>query len=143
MKDLALLRLVALPWLPLVLAILCYTFLANCQGLDRTPKHERDFLVKIQKLIGGEMEVTVPGGRADLLLDKVVFEVERANRWKHAVGQALWYGLQTERRPGIILIGQNESDYRYLDQLQLLVDRQGLSCEILYYPDDFESGSKN
>lgn len=102
-------------------------------------QYERDFTNHIQQLIGGEREVVVEGGRIDLLNDSVAYEVEWAPNWKEAVGQSLWYGLQTNRKPGIILLIRSQSEYKYLIQLNTALMYGGLDKKIsvLAYPQDF------
>jgi hypothetical protein len=43
------------------------------------------------------MEVTVPNGRVDIVGKHYATEVEFADKWKQAIGQALWYALQTRK----------------------------------------------
>ena len=66
-------------------------------------------------------------------------EVEFASKWKNSIGQALWYGLQTNREPGIVLILRDRNDYRYLQMLQSALDFAGIGQQIKVwaYPDDF------
>lgn len=87
----------------------------------------------------GKMEYTVTSGRVDILTDEYAIEVERASKWKQAIGQALWYGLQTERKPGIILIVENNEEYKYFLQLNSVLQHAGLTEQITVwqYPDDF------
>jgi len=45
--------------------------------------------------VGGRTEVTLPFGRADVMTDTMVWEVEPATRYPAGVRQALHYGAQT------------------------------------------------
>lgn len=54
--------------------------------------HYRDLLAK---QVGGRIEVTLPFGRADVMTDAMVWEVEPATRYPAGVRQALHYGAQT------------------------------------------------
>ena len=45
--------------------------------------------------VGGRIEVTLPFGRADVMTDTMVWEVEPATRYPAGVRQALHYGAQT------------------------------------------------
>lgn len=48
----------------------------------------------------GVMEVVLSGGsRVDCLTETHAIEVEFAEKWKEAVGQALYYGKKTGRAP--------------------------------------------
>ncbi len=101
---------------------------------------EQDHSKHIQTLIGGKREVVVEGGRIDLLLEDYAFEIEWAAKWKESIGQALWYGLNTNRKPAIILLSQDLNDYKYLIRLNTSLEYAGLQDKVtvLYYPDDFE-----
>jgi len=94
----------------------------------------------IQSLIGGEREVRVKSGRADLMVGEHVFEVEWANKWKESIGQSLWYALQLNKKPGIILLMRSPKDYKYYIQLNSALDYADLSEKIvvLRFPDDFQ-----
>lgn len=101
---------------------------------------ESDYAYYIKSLIGGETEVSVEGGRVDLLTDEYAFEIERAPKWKESIGQALWYGLQTNKKPGIIILLTAKSDYKYFLQLNSALQYAGLSdaIEVMLFPSDFE-----
>jgi len=100
---------------------------------------EKEYADKIQKILGGEREHIVEGGRIDLLTEEYAFEIERAHNWKNSIGQALWYSVQTNRKPGIILILENDEDNKYLIRLNSALLHANLSEEFLVqsYPDDF------
>ena len=54
---------------------------------------------------GGESEYrTVDGSRVDVLTDDMAWEVEWCKKWKESVGQALFYGVVTGRKPGVVLL---------------------------------------
>lgn len=87
----------------------------------------------------GQREVTVYGGRIDILTDDFAIEVERADKWKNAIGQALWYGQQTNKKPGIVLLVLNQEDYKYFQMLNSTLDYAGIAQQfrIWEYPKDF------
>ena len=111
--------------------------------------HENDYSDYIQVLIGGEREQSVESGRVDLVTEEYAFEVEWANKWKHSIGQSIWYGLQTNKKPGIILLMRSKEDYKYFIQLNTALNYANLSDQIQVYlfPNDFqemiESDKKN
>ncbi len=102
--------------------------------------YEKDYADYIQSLIGGVREYSVQGGRVDLLTKEFAFEVEWANKWKNAIGQSIWYGLQTNRKPGIILIMKSKNDYKYFLQLNTALRYASLENKVKVYlfPNDFE-----
>ena len=92
-----------------------------------------------QSHFGGRTEVSMTGGRADIVDDNYAIEVEFANKWKDAIGQSLWYGLQLERQPGIVLIMKTIQDRKYGIMLQSAIDYAGLTdkIKVWFYPEDF------
>ncbi|AGA79570.1 hypothetical protein [Echinicola vietnamensis] len=88
----------------------------------------------------GKREYAVKSGRVDLLTDEFAFEVEWASKWKNAIGQSLWYGLQTSQKPGIILILRSQKDYSYFVQLNSALAYSKLedAITVYIYPDDFQ-----
>lgn len=62
----------------------------------------RDLLAK---QVGGRTEVTLPFGRADVMTDTMVWEVEPATRYPAGVRQALEYGAQTGLQSAIATYG--------------------------------------
>lgn len=102
-------------------------------------QYEKDYITLIQQQLGGQTEVTLTGGRADIVNDVYAIEVEFANKWKNAIGQALWYGLQTTKQPGIVLVLRESSDYNYAVQLGSALSYAGLdeSIKVWLWPNDF------
>lgn len=89
--------------------------------------------------LGGQTEVQVPNGRVDIVTDSHAIEVEWASNWKHSIGQALWYGLQTNKKPGIVLIMKDINERKYGIMLQSAIDYAGISdkIDVWFYPEDF------
>jgi len=87
----------------------------------------------IQSLIGGEREVSFPSGRVDLMTKDYAFEIERAAKWKDSIGQSLWYALNANRKPGIILLLRSESEFKYAQQLNSALQYAGLDSLIVVY----------
>ena len=107
-------------------------------------QNEAYFVDIISRKLGGVTEMPVYGGRVDIVTDEYAIEVEWARKWKNAIGQALWYGLQTNKKPGIVLIMRSKNDYRYGIMLQSALDYAGLhdKIKVWFYPEDF-GGSMN
>lgn len=60
-----------------------------------------DALVRV---LGGEREVSVDGGRADVVTEHFAIEVDFLRKWHEGVGQSLHYASATGKRPAIALI---------------------------------------
>jgi len=100
---------------------------------------EADYITELAQKLHGQSEVSCYGGRADIVTDTYAFEVEFAPKWKNAIGQSLWYGLQLDRKPGIIIVMRDLSERRYALMLQSALDYAGLTDQIkvMFYPEDF------
>jgi len=78
----------------------------------------------------------------DLLTKEYAIEIERAAKWKDSIGQSLWYGLQTNKKSGIILLLKSESEFKYAQKLNSALQYAGLDSSIVVvyiYPNDFQS----
>lgn len=71
---------------------------------------------------GGEVETVMPdGSRCDVLTPTHAIEVDFAPKWCEAIGQSLFYGIQTNRKPGILIILENPDDRRFLIRLGTVI----------------------
>ncbi len=62
----------------------------------------------------GTVEARLPDKtRCDCLTETHAVEFDFAPKWAEAIGQALYYSLQTGKRSGIVLILEKEKDYKY------------------------------
>lgn len=67
---------------------------------------------------------TIDGSRVDCLLPGYAVECDRAYKWKEATGQALFYALQTGRKPAILLIVEDEyKEKKYIDRLSVVASK--------------------
>lgn len=66
--------------------------------------------------------------RVDCLTKDYAVEFDFANKWAECIGQALYYGIQTNRKPACVLIMENwESDLKYFRRLQTVSKKTNLS----------------
>lgn len=72
----------------------------------------------------GEVEVRLADNtRVDCLTEDYAIEFDFANKWAEAIGQAQHYAAMTDRRPGIVLIIEDEErDQRHIKRLQQTLD---------------------
>jgi len=62
----------------------------------------------------GKTEFVLPDQtRCDCLTETHAIEFDFAKKWAEAIGQALFYSLQTGKRAGIVLILESEKDRKY------------------------------
>lgn len=77
--------------------------------------------------IGGIKEYRLDDGtRVDCLTDQYAIEFDFASKWAESVGQSLYYASVTGKRPGVVLIMEEEDDARFLARLNLLAERYGI-----------------
>ncbi len=77
---------------------------------------------------GGVAEIVLPDRtRVDCLTATHAVEVDFADKWAEAVGQALYYGHATGKSPGILLIMEEQNDERFLERLLVLTKRLGIA----------------
>jgi len=113
-------------------------FIQCCISIALWAQPETYYSELLADKLNGTTEYKVEGGRVDILTATHAIEVKRASDWKHSIGQALWYGLQTNRAPGIILIMKTQDDYKHGIRLQSALDYAGLNnVKVWFYPQDF------
>jgi len=87
---------------------------------DETPWDMRDekwYVKKVQEIIGGDTWVrTGAGTLVDLLFDAYACEVDRANKWYEAIGQAAHYAVEMDRPPLCILVARTPKDEKYIER---------------------------
>lgn len=121
-----------------MLKTLIFSLLCTCV-LALNAQSEADYINALAKHLGAQEEVAVTNGRVDLETNTHAIEVERAPKWKNSIGQALWYGLQRNKQPGIILLIETPAQRKYAIQLGSALDYAGLSnsISVWLWPDDF------
>ncbi len=76
----------------------------------------------------GVMEYVLPDRtRVDCVTADYAVEVDFARKWAEAVGQSLYYAKGTSKKPGIVLIMEDEKDSRFLRRLDALTGGLGIT----------------
>lgn len=71
--------------------------------------------------------------RVDILTKEYAVEVDFANKWAESIGQALYYGIRTNRKPAVLLIMENPvKDKKYLDRLKSVAIKHGITVFTVY-----------
>lgn len=100
-------------------------------GFSKTIHRERLYQESWCSRAGGLTEAVLSDfSRVDCLTDEYAVEMDFARKWAEAVGQALFYGSMTGRRPAIVLILENDGDRRYLKRLYLTIEKWGLPVRV-------------
>lgn len=78
----------------------------------------------------GKIEVTLPDRtRCDCLTDTHATEFDRGKKWAEAIGQALYYSLQTGKRAGVVLIIESKKDRKYWIRLNSTIQHFDLPID--------------
>ena len=70
--------------------------------------------------------------RVDCLTETYAIEFDFANKWAESIGQALHYGLKTDKNPKVVLILDNkykEQQMVYVDRLKRIGQDYGIDIE--------------
>jgi hypothetical protein len=96
---------------------------AVLSGEEEKPRlRETEWSKIIAEEKGGVAEFRLPDqSRVDVLTESTAYEVEWVEKWPEAIGQALFYGLSTDRAPGIILLMRgSKAEENYLECLSVV-----------------------
>jgi hypothetical protein len=70
----------------------------------------------------GQAEAVLPDRtRCDCLTETHAIEFDFGKKWAEAIGQSLYYSLQTGKKAGIVLILEDESDYKFWIRLNTTI----------------------
>ena len=65
--------------------------------------------------------------RVDCLTDEYAIEFDQAEKWAEAIGQALFYGIKTNRKSGIVLILKHPDEKRFLKRLKTVTEKHNIT----------------
>ena len=97
-----------------IILILIISFMFPSQLLAVREHPEKWYQEKWCKENNGQLEVVlVDGTRCDCLTETHAIEFDFGSKWAESIGQSLYYGLQTGKKPGVVLILEKNKDRRY------------------------------
>lgn len=79
--------------------------------------------------------------RVDCLLEDKAVEFDFANKWAECIGQALYYGIKTDKQPVCAIIIEQPKDKRYIKRLKTVADKHNIQVEEITCQSDCECGS--
>lgn len=101
--------------------------LCGQQTVGARPGTEVWWCERLAQKYGAEVEVRLPDeSRVDLLTPEYAIEVDWANKWAEGIGQALYYGLVTERKPAVLLLTRDRDDKLYVVRCQVVCAKYGI-----------------
>ena len=77
-------------------------------------------------------EVVLKGGRCDVVTEEFAIEVDRANKWHEAIGQALHYALYLKKKPCIALFGAEKLSPASREALKRIAGRRKVEIIFLH-----------
>ena len=96
----------------------------------------RDYL---SEKLGAQHEVTVEGGRIDVMTETEVFELDWPHKWHEGLGQALHYADATGKKPVLALISYSQgpdklqpASQERFDMVERVCAKQGVRLLILF-----------
>jgi len=114
-----------LPLIKLILVLICLACALPTQA--KRQFYEVEYQTAWCNANNGQMEYVLDdNSRVDCLLPEYAIEFDFADKWAEGVGQSLYYGLKTKRKPGIVLIMENNSDEIHLKKIELLSQKYGI-----------------
>lgn len=103
----------------ITLIIMLFACIANAKRLHP----EKWYQERWCKANGGQTEVVFPDKtRCDCLTSTHAIEFDFGKKWAEAIGQALYYSIQTGKKAGIVLILEKPRDYKYWIRLNTVID---------------------
>ena len=73
--------------------------------------------------------VLFDGTRCDCLTVKHAIEFDFGRKWSEAIGQSLYYAIQTGKKAGVVLILEDIADYKYFVRLNTTIDHFNLPID--------------
>lgn len=93
----------------LFLVFICLVLVQNF--VSARDYNERYYQTKWCKQWGGIQEYKlVDSTRVDCLTQHYAVEFDFAKKWAEGIGQCLYYGLRTGKKPALVLIVENPND---------------------------------
>lgn len=113
--------------------LILFLLLATVNSAFATHKAlEKDYQAAWCAAHGGVLEYRLPDAtRVDCLTEEYAVEVEFSKKWAESAGQALFYGLMTEKLPAVALILEDESDEKYLVRLVQVAKKVGIKIFVI------------
>jgi hypothetical protein len=78
-------------------------------------------------------------GRVDCITDKYAIEADHADKYTEGITQALYYGMKTDKMPGLLLIVEQAEQYKYVDRASEIIKFYNLPVRVwISKPEDIQ-----
>ena len=112
--------------------LLCYS-LSYSGNVNAARNNKEQFYVEDWCQEGSIEYHLNDGTRVDCLLPMFVVEADFADKWYEAIGQSLHYATQTGMMAAILLIVEEEKQYKYIVRALETIDYHDLSIAVFAY----------
>ena len=110
----------------LIIVILAFSIPAHAKRLHPEKWYQSQWC----QAQNGQTEVVLSDKtRCDCLTETHAVEFDFGNKWAEAIGQSLYYSLQTGKKAGIVLIIERLRDRKYWIRLNTTIDYFGLPID--------------
>ncbi len=94
-------------------------------------KYEREYQKELCSSLNGVSEYVLPDKtRVDCLTKDLAIEIDFARKWAECVGQALYYGHETNRVPTCALIA-SDKDIKYIKRIKKMVKKYSIKLILI------------
>ena len=108
------------------IVIILFLFCTNVNAKHLYP--EKDYQNTWCNKWQGQSEVKlIDNTRVDCITKTYAVEFDFAPKWAEAVGQSLHYARLTGKKPAIVLIIENDSDFKYYNKIKPLCEQYGIT----------------
>jgi len=118
-------------WLAIAPAVLLWIAIASANvpkpGVPIYPSEDQWTEKNAKRFKGKTGVVLWDLTRPDLVTEKHAIEVDWAKKYKEAIGQSLYYAIQTNKQPGIILLVKDrKTEMKYVYRCQVVAAKYGI-----------------
>ena len=119
-------------YLKIFLAILCLLIFIYPAHAKKRIHYEKTYQKQFCEQIGGGTEYYLldRSGRVDCITNEYAIEVDFANKYTEGVTQALYYGMKTNRKSGLLLIVEDDSERKYVDRTEGVIKHYNLPIRL-------------
>ncbi len=94
---------------------------------------EKEWTEALANFLGGKSEVKIENGRVDVLTESYAIEVDALKKWQEGLGQAIHYGMATNKISVLAIIyeQENSESKRLLKKVEKITTSKGVKLIVL------------
>lgn len=115
----------------LIITLVVFLLLTPLVSFAKRKQKESSYQQVWCKQVVGKKEQRLSNGtRIDCLTNSHAIEVDFADKWYEALGQALYYSTESNRKAGIALIIEYPHHEKYYKRLMKTINYKGLKVDV-------------